>query len=74
MIPPRYRFHGSSDNTSQYLGPKCNNNAYGAPEPSLEGDEIPFEWDAEKKVKKTIDNDKEPDTILAAGGETHTTK
>ena len=31
-------------------------------------------WASSKKVKKTIDNDKEPDTILAAGGETHTTK
>jgi len=73
MIAPQYRFHGPSDSTSHYLGPKCNNNACGAPDP-IEGDEIPFEWDAEKKVKKTIDNDKEPDTILAAGGETHTTK
>ena len=26
------------------------------------------------QLKKTIDNDKEPDTILAAGGETHKTK
>ena len=74
MIPPQYRFYGPSDNTSHYLGPYCNKNSCGAPEPSLEGDEIPFEWDAEKKVKKTIDNDKEPDTILAAGGEPHQTK
>ena len=56
MIPPRYRFHGSSDNTSQYLGPKCNNNAYGAPEPSLEGDEIPFDWEDEKKDDLGVDN------------------
>ena len=56
MIPPRYRFHGPQANTSNYLGPKCNNNAYGAPEPSLEGDEIPFEWEGEKKDDLGVDN------------------
>ena len=40
-----YRFHGLNANTSHYLGPHCNNNSCGAPEPSLKGDEIPFEWD-----------------------------
>jgi len=56
MIPPQDRFHGPSDNTSHHLGPKCNNNAFGKPEP-FEGDEIPFEWEHEKKVNKTVDNE-----------------
>ena len=56
MILPQYRFHGAGDNTSHYLGPKCNNNAYGAPEPSLEGDEIPFDWEGEKKDDLGVDN------------------
>ena len=73
MIPPQYRFHGPNANTANYLGPKCNNHAYSAPDP-IEGDEIPFEWDTEKKAKKTIDNDKKPDTILEADGETRKTK
>ena len=57
MIPPQYRFHGPNANTGDYLWPNCNNQPYGTPDP-IEGDEIPFEWDNEKKVKKTIDNDK----------------
>lgn len=73
MIPPQYRFHGPNANTGDYLWPNCNNQPYGTPDP-LEGDEIPFEWDNEKKVKKTIDNDKKADILLAAGGETHKTK
>jgi hypothetical protein len=55
MMPPRYTFHGPSANTSHYLGPKCNNHAYGAPDP-IEGDEIPFEWEDEKKDDLGVDN------------------
>jgi len=55
MIPPQYRFYGLSDNTSHYLGPYCNKNSCGAPDP-FEGDEIPFEWEHEKKANKTVDN------------------
>jgi hypothetical protein len=56
MILPQYRFHGPNANTSNYLGPKCNNNSCGAPEPSLEGDEIPFDWEDEKKDDLGVDN------------------
>ena len=56
MIPPQYRFYGLSDNTSHYLGPYCNKNSCGAPDP-FEGDEIPFEWEHEKKANKTVDNE-----------------
>jgi hypothetical protein len=55
MIPPQYRFHGLSDSTSHYLGPKCNNNACGAPDP-LEGDFIPFDWEDEEKDDSGVDN------------------
>jgi hypothetical protein len=55
MIPPQYRFHGPSDNTSHYLGPHCNKNSCGAPDP-FEGDEIPFDWEGEKKDDLGVDN------------------
>jgi hypothetical protein len=61
MIPPQYRFHGPSDNTSHHLGPHCNNNACGAPDP-IEGDEIPFEEEGQiprEYVIKLTDKDKE---------------
>ena len=50
MIPPQYRFHGTGDNTSHYLGPKCNNNSCGAPEPNSKGMKSPSIGRVKKKM------------------------
>jgi hypothetical protein len=36
------KFHSPTDNTSKYLFPNANNFPYGAPDPSLADDELPY--------------------------------
>ena len=40
--PLKYRFHDLYDNTSKYFRGHANNFPYGAPDPSLADDDLPF--------------------------------
>ena len=37
-----FLFHGPQANTSNYLFPHANNHPYGAPDPTLADDELPY--------------------------------
>ena len=38
-----FLFHGPQANTSNYLFPHANNHPYGAPDPTLADDELPYD-------------------------------
>ena len=53
--PLKYRFHDLYDNTSKYFRGHANNFPYGAPDPSLADDDLPFEFETVKATKSDDD-------------------
>ena len=49
------RFHDPYDNTSKYFNGHANNFPYGAPDPSLADDDLPFEFETVKATKSDDD-------------------